>query len=54
METGGIVRVDTSSHVFYEEYEAFYAAYYNIVLGYLKKKVNSLADAEDIAGKIFL
>ncbi len=40
--------------VYYEEFEAFYEAYYSIVLGYLRKKVNSLADAEDIAAKCFL
>lgn len=41
-------------HAFYETYESFYKAYYRIVLGYLRKKTNSLADAEDIAGKVFL
>lgn len=54
METREVARVDKSSHIFYEEYEAFYEAYYSIVLGYLRKKVNSLADAEDITGKVFL
>lgn len=42
MRKRGISRVDISSHVFYEEYEAFYEAYYNIVLGYLRKKVKFL------------
>lgn len=54
METKKVIRIERDSHVSYEKYEAFYEAYYNIVLGYLRKKVNSLADAEDIAGKVFL
>ena len=39
---------------FYHDYESFYKAYYEIVLGYLRKRVDSFADAEDITGKVFL
>ena len=38
----------------YDTFEAFYEGYYRIVLGYLTKKAASVADAEDIAGKVFL
>ena len=41
-------------YAFYDTYESFYKAYYRMVLGYLRKKTKSLADAEDIAGKVFL
>ena len=39
---------------FFIDFEAFYAAYHPIVLGYLRKKTSSFADAEDVAGKVFL
>ena len=54
MEMRNVTRIENDSHVFFEKYESFYEAYYRIVLGYLRKKVDSLADAEDIAGKVFL
>lgn len=41
-------------HAFCDTYESFYKSYYRMVLGYLRKKTNSLADAEDITGKVFL
>ena len=54
MDMENVVQFERNPHAFYEKYESFYEAYYRIVLGYLRKKVNSLADAEDIAGKVFL
>ena len=39
---------------FYHDYESFYKAYYEIVLGYLRKRVDSFADAEDTTGKVLL
>ncbi len=47
-------RANNVSRAVNNEYESFYATYYKIVLGYLRKKVNTLEDAEDIAGKVFL
>lgn len=42
------------THPFYEDYESFYRAYYGLVLGYLKNRTNSHADAEDVTAKVFL
>lgn len=42
------------THPFYEDYESFYNAYYGLVLGYLKNRTSSYADAEDVAAKVFL
>ena len=54
MKTERIVQIGKETHAFYEQYETFYEAYYSAVLGYLRKRTKSLADAEDIAGKVFL
>ena len=54
MERGRTTQPGNKPRSFYETYELFYEAYYGIVVGYLKKRVNSTADAEDIAGKVFL
>ena len=48
------IRTDDQSCNYHKTYESFYKAYYGIVLGYLRKKINSVADAEDVAGKVFL
>ncbi len=37
-----------------EGFESFYKSHYNLVLRYLIRRVNSLQDAEDITGKVFL
>ena len=42
------------SRPFYDNYEAFYEAYRGLVVGYLRKRMNSPDDAEDIASKVFL
>ena len=52
--TNKSVRIANSPRVNHDGFESFYEAYYGIVLGYLKNKLNSFADAEDITGKVFL
>lgn len=54
MTENNIVQFESKPSNYYKDYETFYTAYYKKVIGYLKNRVNSFADAEDIAGKVFL
>ena len=53
-EYDNLIPPNTSTRVCFENFDSFYAEYYKIVLGYLIKKTNSFADAEDVAEKVFL
>lgn len=48
------VEADKENKVIHTQYEQFYQAYYGLVLGYLRNKVQSVSDAEDITSKVFL